>query len=466
MSFMERLQSAIILKTPMHHPLEAHIVEHPYKAFLELIQTGNEEGVIGMVLNGFDVDNAEAGHTPPLIHAIMHERSSIVQILLIYGANPTLYDHHRQTPLHAALKMKAAETIHLLMRYGADALFEDENGMTPLQLAKKIGEKSLMRIITHTQALQENHISPFHAAAAGDLHAIVLQQFSSDKLFEYNKKGQTLLHLAIPSGNIKLVAYLLNKGLDIDAVDQQGDTALTIVVRYQNQYEMLSYLLKRHATIDHKNSAGSSALTLAITYGYADYVELLLDNGANINTFDGLYTPLTLTHNALKKYPQEAKKFRTIETTLLIKGASVDIRINKLGWTPLIHLCTRQQDHRTQEHMELLLHLGSEVNYADSNGRTALMLACSTGRTFAVEKLLDNYADSNKLDNFGWSALMFGVYYNHHRIVHMLLEYGTDVNITSERGLNALKIAMQHQHKLLIELLLDYGAITKGENRE
>lgn len=463
---MERLQSAIILKTSMHHPLESHIVEHPEKIFLEFIRNSDEAGVTQMLLDGFDVDHAEAGHTPPLIFAILHERPVIVQILLMYGANPSIRDHHKQTPLHAALKMRMHETLHLLMRYGANPELEDERGTTPYQLARQIGDKRLLEIIAETSALQPNESSLYDAALSGDLHAISSVPHTSDDLFGTNKLRQTLLHLAVQSGNIKLVAYLLGKGLDIDAADQRGNTPLTLIVQQKNRYEMVDYLLRHHATPDHKNKVGSSALTLAIAYGHADYVDLLLESGASIHTFDGLHTPLTLTHEALEKYPDEAERFRKIETRLLIKGGHVDIEINNLGWTPLVHLATRAQDERTQEHMNLLIRLGAAINHHDINGRTALMLACSTGRTSAVERLLANYADCEKLDNYGWSALMFAVYYNHHRIVRMLLEYGADVNNTSKRGLSALKIAMQHQRQTLINLLIDYGAIAEDENRE
>jgi ankyrin repeat protein len=243
-------------------------------------------------------------------------------------------------------------------------------------------------------------------------------------------------------------------------------TPLLIAAGMNDRLDILNFMLRRHATIEHKNNIGNSPLTLALLKGHADYVDALLDNGANIHTYDGFHTPLTLTHNAIQKFPDDADRFRKIESRLLIKGAHVDVPTNRLNWTPLFHTSTRQQNSTIKMQMDLLLHLGADVNYTDTNGRTALMLACSTGREYAVKRLLDNYADTNKVDHYGWSALMFGVYYNHHQIVHMLLEYGADVNMRSQRGLNALQIAIQHQRKVMIDLLLDYGAEAEDENRE
>ena len=466
MSFMERLQSAMILKTPMHHPLEAHIIEHPHRRFFEAIRSGSSEAVVKLIRQGFDVDYAECAHTPPLIYAIMHERPGIVQTLLLYGANPNITDHRGETPLHTAVKLQTIETLHLLLRYGAEKTLKDHAGKSALDLAKEQDDSKVIQTIKNTPAMPVEELSLTAAAKSGNLHAIVSASPTATGLLARDENDRSLLHLAVGGGNLKLVIYLLNKGLDVDSNDRYGNTPLCLAAQRHDRLEILSYLIERHATLDHKNKAGSSALTLAMHSGNPDAVNILLDHGACIHIVEGIDTPLTLCHSTLESYPETANAFREIETRLLIKGAHVDLPTNKQNWTPLFHTVSRQQSSKIKEHLNLLLHLGADVNFQDTNGRTPLMLACSSGRTSAVERLLDSYAKSDTLDYFGWSALMFAVYYNHHAIARMLLEYGADVNITSEKGLNALKIAMQHQSKLLIELLLDYGAIAEDENRE
>lgn len=463
---MERLQSAMILKTSMYHPAEAQIVEHTHRTFLEVIQTGRKTTAEAMILDGFDVNRIEGTHAPALIHAIKHERSEIAAMLLQYGANVNIRDQKGETPLHIAVKMHMNELIHLLMRYGADSSQRDIQGIDPLELARRQNNKTALQILTDTEPMPIESMTLFQAAFSGNLQVLVAMGTSLNKLFEKNKRLQSLLHAAVYGNNIKLLCYLLNKGLDIDAVDRNGDTPLLIAAGMNDRLSTLHFLLRRHATIDHKNNTGNSPLTLSLAKGYADYVNVLLDNGANIHTYSGIHTPLTLTHNAIKIFPDDAAQFRQIESRLLIKGAHVDVPTNRLNWTPLIHVSTRHQDTKMKNQLNLLLHLGADVNYTDINGRTPLMLACSTGRRNAVNRLLDNYADTDKLDNYGWSALMFSVYYNHQQIVRMLLEYGADVNTRSQRGLNALQIAIQHQRKTIIDLLLDYGATAEDENRE
>ncbi len=466
MSFMERLHSAMILKTPMYHPNEAHIVEQPYKTFLDAVRRGDKNAIESQILEGFDVDHADATHTPPLIYAIMHERTEIIYTLLSYGANVNIKNHKYETPLHTAVKMQLDEVLHLLMRYGARTDLLDQDGVSALDLAKACAYKEGIDILQKTPSMQHDDVPLFQASYRGDLLAIARSDQSNDRLFQLNEDEQTLLHPAVLSNNIKLVCYLLNKGLNIDAADKHGNTPLSLSVFFAGGEETVAYLIRRHATLDHQNNQRQSPLFTALQKGHLGYIHQLLEAGADINTTDGMHTPLTLCHDALEKYPEQADAFRKLESHLMIHGASVDVRINELGWTPLFYCVTHSQDEATKQQFELLLKLGANINHRDRNGRTPLMLACSTGRTQLLQRLLDNYANPDLIDQFGWSALMFAVYYNHVRMVRLLLEYGANVNASSDKGLTALKVATQYDRQLLVDLLIDYGAIVEDESRE
>ena len=466
MPFMERLQSAMILKTPMHHPLESHIIEHPHKQFYDAIRTGNNDDVIALIEEGFDVDHNECAHTPPLQYAILKEQHYILQTLLLYGADVNICNFKGESPLHSAVKLQQMEAVHLLLRYGANPSIPDHQGLTALVLARQLPTQHIYKALKSTPAMPIEELGVFDAVKSGNLHALTRSISTKEELFTKNDLHQNLLHLAVISGNTKMVVYLLNKGIDIDAPDENGDTPLTLCALYQERNELLSYLLERHATLDHKNNFGSSALTISLRYGHIEHARTLIESGANIHTFEKLDTPLTLIHKAIEKFPAHADAFRTLQRELLIKGASVDVLTNHLGWTPLIQTTTHRQDSDMQEHLELLINLGAEVNLTDKNGRTPLMLAASMGRNRAVKTLLDNYADPNMSDYYGWSALMLCTYYNHSTIATTLLKYGADVNLTSEKGLNALKIAKQHKRKELVKLFLAFGAEEDINNSE
>jgi len=458
---MERLHSALILKTPMYHPNEAHIIEQIHIFFYETIIHNRLEQMIQMIIEGFDVDFHELGKTPPLIFAIKYNKKEIIESLLLYGAHVNIQDREGNTPLHFALKYRHYELITTLLHYGADYTLSNHEGLSPYALAEP-HERTLLESITSLVDTQAHNI--FETARLGDLNRLIHSVTKSQQLFQRNKEGQSLLHLAVLSNNIKVVLYLLNKGVDIDAEDNDGLTPLIIALSHSRYINIAILLLDRHATLEHVSGSGHSALSVAIRNNNPEGALMLVRRGANINIADNAHTPLTLTHTALLQYHENAPLYRELETLLLSKGAKVDVALNSLGWTPLCTTVTKAQDKPNRDHIRLLLQLGADVNHRDINGRTPLMLAASMGRVSSVELLMNNYASHELIDNFGWSALMFGVYYNHLETVIYMLDSGADPNLSSRQGLTALKIAQEHKRIKMVDLLLEYGAmVTKEE---
>ncbi|MCJ7766378.1 MAG: ankyrin repeat domain-containing protein [Thiovulaceae bacterium] len=460
MPFMERLNSALILKTPMYHPNEAHIIEHIHDLFYETIVHGRTEQMVQMIIEGFDVDFHELAQTPPLIFAIKYNQREIIDTLLLYGANVNIQDKDGNTPLHFALRFQYSEIETTLLRYGSDAAIANHEGLSAVDCASERGRT----ILSTTQSLVDTRAyNIFETARLGDLIRLVHNVQSYQQLFQRNKEGQSLLHLAVLSNNIKVVLYLLNKGLDIDREDNDGLTPLILAMSHPRYFNIVLLLLDRHAPIEHISRNGSSALSVGIRNNNPEGANVLIKRGANINTADNAHTPLSLTHIALLQYPENAQMYRELETLLLTKGAKVDVSLNSLGWTPLCTIVTKVQDQQNIDHIRLLIQLGADVNYLDLNGRTPLMLAALMGRLPAVEILMSNYASATIVDNFGWSALMFGVYYNHFNVVAYMLDNGVNPNLVSKQGLTALKIAREYKRHKIAGLLLGYGAIVTKE---
>ena len=461
MAFMERLQSTLILNTSLYHPQEVHLIEHPEHEFYDAIRHSRHDELEQMILEGFHVDFHASAHTPPLIYAIMLKEYRAIELLLSYGASPNIRNAQHQTPLHMALYHRLHEVVHLLLRYGARVDSKDHDDITPIHLAELLDDAHSMTLLRTTVAMMQECFSLFECANRGDLFSLTMTKTSQKSLFEHDDKGNTLLHYGVRSLNLKLVCYLLNSGLSIDANNNYGDTPLLVASRRENSDSMLQYLIDRHATLEHKNSAKETALILSIKFGHAKSADLLIENGAAINTVVNINTPLSLTHDAISYYTESADAFRALESKLLIKGAHVDVITNKLGWTPLIQCATNAHTSYMLEHLELLISLGADVNHLDNNGRTALMLCIAMHRSEAVNTLLNHYADINIVDHFEWNALMFSCHYNNYSIAERLLQYGADATFVASNGNSALKIAMKKNNRRMIQLLSHYGAVSQ-----
>jgi ankyrin repeat protein len=468
MPFMERLYSAMLLGTPMYDPACGEIIEHKNEAFLNAIRADDETTVARMIAEGFDVDYHAFGHRPPLIFAVKMQRARMVRTLLHHGANPNQSDKGGDTALHYAVKLSEPEIVMLLLQHGAKPDKENGEGVAPAALAKTQKNKTILSLLKEVQPLfnAPGEEDLFKLAAKGNLPAVVGTASTPGMLLHRDTQNRTLLHHAVFGNDPKLLIYLLNKGISIDAADLHGITPLIIAASHPKFIKLLKQLLQRYPTLEHRTNNQSTALTIALRNGNPEGAMLLLQYGANILTHDGLHTPLTLVHRGIETFPETADIYRQLLTQMLDRGAHTDIPTNKAGWTPLFHTAARMQDDAIKKHLHLLMQLGSDVNFTDKNGRTPLMVAASMGRKYAVEVLLNNYAAMDRLDTFGWSALMLAVYYNHIEVSRFLCECGCNVNLTSPQGMSAMRLAQKHQRKRIIELLLDYGAIEVQSDEE
>ncbi|WP_345980588.1 ankyrin repeat domain-containing protein [Sulfurimonas sp. HSL3-2] len=458
MPFMERLQSAMILKTSLHHSYETNILEHPEKKIYKAIEQNDTKRVQEKIYNGYDVDLKSSHHLPALIYATIHNRVDCINLLLQNGANINITDKNNRTALHFAVNLCLYELVYLLLRYGADPALQDDKDMSPLDYALNYQDKKSIKLLQTTSPIEVSSSNISTCVKNAKLHDLSRSIKHKSDLFEKNSIGQSLLFTAIITGDIKLINYLYNKGLNIDEKDVNLNTPLIYAVLNASPLHVIEFLCKKGASLDVKNRHAQSPLLLAIKNGHDEIADFLIDIGANINIVESVNTSLTLCHFAIHTYKDKADRFREIQTKLITKGATVDISINKLGWTPLMHCCIQKESSVIKDHFEILIQLGANLNKADVNGRTPLMLAASVGNSYFLERILENYADIDMTDNFGWSALIFAVYYSQMHVTKELLDSGSDINIMTNSGQSALQIATQQENHDLVNMLKDYGA--------
>ena len=463
MPFMQRLQSALILKTSMHHAYESNIIEHPEKKIYKAIEQNNSTQVQEKIFAGYDIDLKSAHQLPVLIYAVIYDRVECVTLLLQNGANVNITDKNERTPLHFAINLCLYELIYLLLRYGANPHLQDDKGLSPIDYAKSYKDAKSIKILEEITQIfvQKGDLKNF--AKDGKLYELVNNLTTPLDIFKADASGITLLHIASRSGNLKLINYLCNKGISIDALDSHYNTPLLYALINQAPLHVIEFLVQKGASIDVKNRYKESPLLVAIKNGNYEAANFLINKGANVNVTEGINTSLTLCHFAIHSFVDKAAKLRTTQTKLIAKGATVDIPINKLQWTPLMHCCAQKEYKLIKDHFEILIQLGANPNQKDINGRTPLMLAASVGNIYFLQRVMENYASIDSIDNYGWNALIFAVYYSHQAVVKELLEQGADVNTVTNNGQTALLIATTLKNNSIISLLKDFGAYVNKE---
>ncbi len=91
---------------------------------------------------------------------------------------------------------------------------------------------------------------------------------------------------AAKGGDLALAKALLDKGVDVNAKDDHGTTAL-MAASGQGHVEAAQLLIDRDADINARDSAGATALMYAASKGLFEVVKLLVENGAGLDAKQG-----------------------------------------------------------------------------------------------------------------------------------------------------------------------------------
>ena len=87
------------------------------------------------------------------------------------------------------------------------------------------------------------------------------------------------------NGQAEIVRQATMAGVDIDAVDADGRTALQLAA-FNGHTEVVRWLLEKGAQAEHRDAAGRTALMYAATGPYQETVRVLLGAGAEVNAVD------------------------------------------------------------------------------------------------------------------------------------------------------------------------------------
>lgn len=168
---------------------------------------------------------------------------------------------------------------------------------------------------------------------------------------------------AAGKGDTNVVKAMLERGADVNAKDNEGETALRLAVT-SGKTDVVKLLIEKGADVNAISEDvlfGGTALMLAAVFGNMNMVQTLLDNGADVNAEDknGITALMNAAFNG----------YLGIVRVLIERGA--DVNSNEYGRTALIQAADRGH----ADVVRLLVEKGADVNARSKDGMTALMTA-------------------------------------------------------------------------------------------
>jgi ankyrin repeat protein len=290
--------------------------------------------------------------------------NAVIKFLLEQDGNSVKkLTHDERTYLHWAAMRGNVEISEYLIAKGSDINLEDIQGNTPLIFAANGGQTNV--------ALYE----AFFKAGL-------------DPKKKYNDGANLLLICIANDKDLTLTNYLTTKGLSLNDVDNNGNTAFNYAARTGNIAQLKS----------------------------------LLQKGVK-------YTPnaLLIAAQGSRRSANTIEVYKYLVEELKIKPTSTD----KNGET-VLHSLVRKPNQT--EIINYFLEKGVDINKANNDGNTAFMNAAS-GRELAVlEQLLPKVKNINAVNNKGESALTLAIRSSSADVVSFLIKNGADINLKDKEG--------------------------------
>ncbi|XP_050391163.2 serine/threonine-protein phosphatase 6 regulatory ankyrin repeat subunit B [Patella vulgata] len=327
---------------------------------------GNEEMVGSLIKSGCDV-NIKLGYDMEsvLMASIRRQRTAIAEILIKAGCDVNSTDKNGVTPLMESVKTDNHVLVKQLIGHGAFVHAKDNNGCFVLDYSFRYNYLFPAYHYTNDQSASADIVKMLIEAGA-DIH-----------------KCDNLLRRALVQAYYATASLLIEHGIDVNTVDENGDKPLALASQ-TGKLELVTLLISKDCDINHQNLKGKTSLHKAILVsrlhkakkcrGYSlqnrgEVIKLLLQNGMNVNLgdFDGQTALFMAVGNGE----------RSITKDLLKAGANVN-HCDKKRQTPLMTAAS----NCNRSILECLLEAGADVDKTDTDGRSAIygIMVGSRGR--------------------------------------------------------------------------------------
>ena len=464
-----------------------------YTALMFAAEHGKIDAVNKLLSMGANIESSIKYNDTALILAVKSRHRAIVELLLEKGAS--LLPRNIYNSLDYAL-MYVPELVDIFLLKAMSLSADDQK-----ELLRNFSNGDYKSIFDYILNNRRHLILPFLEDAISKNNRKILDSkvdVNSINMLKVDFNSINMLMVAIKHGNNNLVSRLIDEShLDIDEVDNLGNTALIYAVNNRNM-DIFNNLLSRNANLTARNSLQQNILDIALNYYrqphgsiyHYDFYAANFDNAVLDNILlKAAFLSLEDQQNLLSRINGGAYKSilsyaaATRPNTLIpIFNKALDlkqhdifgqkIKLNAMSEKQLIPYIISNDNINSASSLALILRLIDtgivELDAQDNNGKTLLHYAVEFGRKDLVSKLLDINANIELKSSLGDTPLISAVKFDRVEIFNTLLAKNPKLITTNNDEKNVFDIAhSKYNNQSYVDSILFQAVnLSKAEQTE
>lgn len=387
------------------------------------VDAGHKQLVKYLIDQGVDVNQNKTEGFWSLRSAITHGDPEMVEILLNAGCDVNAKDDEGITPLILAVQLEQLQISELLLTHSANVLEENKEGDSPLSFAVAHDDYYLTDLIA-AKVKQENESNTEKTVSKAKSIALAKKMTNSfialrkhfsfeleemennayvemcvwalpnacrehnykmaEEALEQGCKGElstfTPLAISVQESDFKLVKLFVEKGEDVNTVNELLDSTPLSDAIFTGNFRIFEYLLQHSAKVTSREAYAA----VLDAPSNKNWLELLVNEGCDLKA------PL----------PENPRRLT------LNSGQTL--------------LCVAVQSC-SPDVINYILDYGLDIDAAQGDGKTALMVAAASGRKDIVELLLNRGANPRIIAS-GFKAEDLARINGHKDVVEILVQ--------------------------------------------
>lgn len=377
----------LLLKT---NKLNINELDSDQRSLLQnAVISGNKESALKLIQNNIDVNNIDNNKRNVIFDAISYGDDDFTdKVLEIENLELNNIDIKGETILHKQTTLENEELCIKLLKKGADPTICDAYGNNFLYHCATQGmEGSKLLDIALEHGCNIN-------AKVKNNNSVLMETLKVFYKISPNEKGRR-------NSLLKMAENLVLKGIDIDAVNDDGESGLFDAIR-NNSYDICAFFLNQTSQVNIQNNALETPLSIAVLGGieYLDIILLLLNHGADARIKDEKGRSLLellndliiysrghfeINDEALKELASQEKQYLIILKEIL-QNSKYDLNILTTKGQPLFFKAILDGDDAL---FSLYLNNKFDINQLDSNNLNIFYVYIFT--VFSVNEYFDTF---------------------------------------------------------------------------